>query len=482
MGKAQSQSLKNYQLKTTPWEHQLIALDYLYSRDTAALYTDMGSGKTKIILDLIINRGFKTTLVVCTNKGCAVWEKQIMIHTHLKPCNVLNLYDMSTDERISAVKDRLAWRKQCPAEETLIIIINYEGVWRPNFLKLMLGKRTHLDCTVCDESHRIKSPSTKCSRALSRIGNICPHRYLVTGTPLAENPVDVYAQYRFLDSSIFGTRFSDFKDYYQNVDIRRTASVGHIVLDNKEPYKNLDVLKEKMYSVAFRMPSSVKLPNRRNFVCHFEIPKKAAAVYRQIEKEGVVILKAGTLEVNNSLTLMLRKQQITSGFVPVEDEDGNRKLISLGHARDELLQELLEGLDPTEPVVVFAQFKADLKRIQKVCNSIGRGYSELSGETDTEASWQAGKTSVLGVQYTSGSESVDFTRSRYTIYYSLTNRLSLYLQSKKRTHRPGQTRTTYYYHLVADIDKKFTVDWHIVEALRLKKEIVDYVMEREEEG
>ena len=85
-----------YKFKTKPWAHQLMALDYLYPRDIAALYTDMGTGKTKIMIDLIMNRGFKFVLICCTNKGCAVWEKQISIHSDIRSEMVLNLAGVSS--------------------------------------------------------------------------------------------------------------------------------------------------------------------------------------------------------------------------------------------------------------------------------------------------------------------------------------------------------------------------------------------------
>jgi Fe-S oxidoreductase len=104
----------------------------------------------------------------------------------------------------------------------------------------------------------------------------------------------------------------------------------------------------------------------------------------------------------------------------------------------------------------------------------------LSGEIDTESDWQEGKTQVLGVQYTSGSESVDFTKSRYCIYYSYTTSLAQYLQSKKRIHRPGQTRPVVYYHITAQLRKGISIDEKIVTALKNKKDVVDYIMEFEQ--
>lgn len=77
---AQERNKPKFIYKTEPWKHQKKALSYLYRRDTAALYTDMGTGKTKIMIDLIQSRGFKKVLVVAPNKACEVWEQQIELH------------------------------------------------------------------------------------------------------------------------------------------------------------------------------------------------------------------------------------------------------------------------------------------------------------------------------------------------------------------------------------------------------------------
>ena len=142
----------------------------------------------------------------------------------------------------------------------------------------------------------------------------------------------------------------------------------------------------------------------------------------------------------------------------------------------EALQELLEGLPSDEPVVVFARYRRDLETIRLVCEKLHRGFSELSGEEDTEPDWQVGKTSVLAVQFSSGSESVDFTRARYCVYYSHTVSLAQYLQSKKRIHRPGQTRSVIYYHLIAELNKGKSEDEKYIEAYKRKQDVIDYIM------
>lgn len=481
MGKNTFIVLDGLKFKTKPWDHQLLGVKFLTQRDHAALYTDMGTGKSKMVIDTIVNRGFQLVVIACTNKGCEVWQKQFRLHSFFPKASVLNLAGKPIPKKIQLVEERLAKARKGTLKGPTIILVNYEGIWRKKFAAYLMRKTVPIDCVVCDESHRIKSPASKCSRFLTRLGRKVAHRYLVTGTPLAESPMDAYAQYRFLDPSIFGTNYTAFKERYQNVDLRRSMAVGYTVLNKKRPYKNLDELREKVFSVAFKIPSSVKLPKRNNRVRTFRLSEKATRAYQALCEEGV--LKSGEwyCEAENALTLQIRKRQVASGFVSTVNDVEEKKIFRLDTTRREVLEDILLGLSPDEPVVVFAQYTYDLKQVRAACSSVKRKYSELSGKEDTEAAWQAGKTSVIGVQFSKGSEAADFTRARYLIYYTMTDRLSLYLQSKKRIHRPGQTRPVYYIHLVAKTcTGQHTIDSTVIEAVKAKKGIVDYVMEKEE--
>lgn len=459
-------------MKTTPWEHQLKALDYLYARDTGALYTKPGSGKTKIMIDLIINRGFRRVLVVAPKKPCDVWPVQIRLHSDFGPENIIPLHHLSTEGKINELKLATKVSKK----QTLIFICNYDSVWRKPLDKVWFYKALGIDCIICDESHRIKSPSSKCSRFLAKLGRAVPHRYLMTGTPLAENPVDVYAQYRFLDPNVFGTNYSDFCNEYQNLDVILTARIGHPILDKKQPYKNLDRLRDKMFSCAFHMKPTIKLPKTTRKVVEIPMPKHLEDLYLQIEKEGATELGEGYLTVNNVLSMAIRKQQITSGYIPLEFDDGHKELKRVSTYRRTFLLKFLQQLPYEEPVVVFAKFRKDLYAIRKVAERLGCGYSEVSGTVNTLEDWKSGKTRILGVQYTSGSESIDLTRSHICIFYTLDHSLAKYDQARKRIHRPGQTSPCVYYHFVATRQSGTTVDQDIVSCWRRKEDYVAAVM------
>lgn len=465
--------------KTEPWKHQKKALSYLYRRDTAALYTDMGTGKTKIMIDLIQSRGFKRVLVVAPNKACEVWEEQIRIHGVDGKFLVLRLNNLSSVKVIEKLNSLPKWRQGSANSETLVFILNYEKVWRKGIDKIFLSKKLGLDCVICDESHRIKTPRSKCSMYLARLGKAVNHRYLVTGTPLAENPTDVFAQYKFLDPTIFGTNLGNFRDEYEVLDPVMTARIGHRILDKEHPYKNLDQLHDKMFSCAFYIESSVELPEQRDLTWEFHMPPRTEKLYHQVFKEKVAELNGLWLSSDNVLTTVLRLQQITSGYAAVEDIDTKEhKIINVDRARMEALRDLLEGFPQDEPIVIFARFVKDIKNIHMICNSMGITSSEVSGREDTLKDWKEGNTQALVVQYSSGSESIDLTRARYCIYYSQTQRLALYEQSRKRIHRPGQTRPVCYYHMIETMEKGLTIDEKMYQALKNKQDIVKYVMER----
>lgn len=459
-------------MKTKPWEHQLKALKYLYDKDAGALYTKPGSGKTKVMIDLIINRGFKRVLVVAPKKPCDVWPPQFMLHAGLGSDHIIPLHGLTLEQKRKALEQAM----NQPKDHLLVFIINYESVWRAPLDKMLFYKKLALDCVICDESHRIKSPGSKCSRFLSKLGKVVSHRYLMTGTPLAENPMDVYAQYRFLDPGIFGTNYYTFCDQYQNIDPYLTAKIGHTMLDRTQPYKNLAILREKMFSCAFYMKSTVKLPKTTRMVVKIPMDEQTEAVYKDLVKEGALELGEGFMTVNNVLAMTIRKQQVTSGYIPLEYDDGSTELKRISTYRRTFLLKFLKGIPEEEPVVIFAKFRKDLYSIRKVAEKLGCGYSEVSGVENTLAEWKAGKTRIIGVQYSSGAEGIDLTRSHICIFYTLDHSLAKYEQARQRVHRPGQESPCLYYHFVATMSSGRTVDQDILRCWKDKKNYVDAVM------
>ena len=457
---------------TKPWVHQIKAMKYFMPREYGALYTDMGSGKTKVMVDLIVNRGFNKVLIVCPKKVCNVWPGEFIKHAPNCHICVIDVSNIVGKEKSTRVRESVA-NKGITQQ---VIIINYESVWRSPFREFLLKYK--LDCIICDESHKIKSPGSKCSRFLTLLGKRVDNRFLMTGTPLGQSPMDIYAQYRFLDPTIFGTNFATFKDRYCN--LIKVAGGFYSVLNKKEPYKNLDELHEKMFSCAFKSDTNIKLPDTQDIMVEFFLSQKAEVLYKELQKEGCLELSEGTLETGNILAIITRLQQLVSGYIPLTNDEGERTLTQVDTSRQDTLRELLEDLPDDEPVVIFAKYRKDINNIRNIVKSMGRKSSELSGKSDTLHRWKEGKTTVLVVQISSGAEGIDLTRARYCIYYTLTPSLIQYEQSRKRIHRPGQNRPVVYYTLVAKMKKGKTVDEKIVDSLKNNKSIVDSIMEDRE--
>lgn len=457
-----------FKFHTSPWKHQIEALEFLYPRNFGALYTDMGSGKTKIMIDLIVNRGFKTTLIVAPKKVCRVWPFQFTVHAPNADISVIDVSGVPVKDKAGKI---LSHVKESGSGHT-VIVINYDSIWREPFKKFILDKFP-LDAVICDESHRIKNPGSKVSRMLQILGRRVKNRFLMTGTPLAQSPLDIYAQYRFLQPTIFGTNYNNFQGQYANM-IQTQA--GFSMLDKKNPYKNLEELHDKMFSCAFQVEVQQNLPETQDIFVDFELSPTAQKHYKELKKEGVLELKEGDVTAGNILAVITRLQQLSSGYLPVEDENGDRKMVEIDNSRQEALRELLEDIPPDEPVVIWAKYRKDIKNIRKAIHLMGRKSSELSGARDTLHNWVAGKTTILVVQITSGAEGLDLTKARYNIYYTPTHSLAQYLQSRKRSHRPGQTRGVIYYKLRANLKKGKSIDESIYNSLDNNQEIISNVM------
>ena len=209
---------------------------------------------------------------------------------------------------------------------------------------------------MLDEAHRIKSPGSRVSLYCTALGKQVPYRMALTGTPAHNSPLDVYAQYRFLDPGIFGTNFSAFRDRYavmggyggyQVIAYRVSPTLPD---GQPNPYYSpkLDQeFQERMYSLAFRVRTGdvLDLPPEMDEERRFDLSDSARKIYTKLYRDMVAGVGSGKVTVANALTRLLRLQQITSGFLPVEDnEDGTTNLQQIDTGKQELLADLLEDL------------------------------------------------------------------------------------------------------------------------------------------
>ena len=456
--------------RTTPWHHQTQGYHMIVEQPAAMLAYDMGTGKTKCVVDAVCNLDdIRRVLIVCPKSVIAVWPREFEKHGWTWTCpsadpHACSLRIVALDEGTIAKRTRradMALKLAAARHEKCVLVINYEAAWQGVFGEWALLQDWNM--VVGDELHRIKAPGGKASRFMEKVGRKAGHRVGLTGTPMPHSPLDVYGQFRFLDTGIFGSSFVRFRARY--------AVMGGYQHHEVLGFQHQDELHAKFYSIAHRVKKGdvLDLPPTIHQERRVELGDNARRIYHEVEREFIADLGTGVITAANALARLLRLQQITSGYGVTETGEQ----IALDDAKSLELADILDDLDIQEPVVCFARFRHDLNCIRTVAEKAGRQCMELSGRMNELAAWQNAKGGeVLAVQIQAGGVGIDLTRAAYCVYFSLGFSLGDYSQSLARLDRPGQTRSVTYLHLVA----ASTVDEKVYQALQTRAAVVESVL------
>ena len=455
-------ALPDFDSKTTPYEHQKRAFWFVQNTEHGAMLAmDMGTGKSKVAVDICVNREAKLVWIAAPKSVIGVWSREFERHA-ARPFWVVPLQHRTVKQKyheaVRAIEIAQAH------SHGLVLVTNHEAIWRDPLNDLV--KQKEPDVIIIDESHRGKQHDGRFSRYLATLAHL-PFKLLLTGTPMPHSPLDIFAQYRFLDPPIFGTSYWQFR--------RKYAVMGGFENHEVVAYQNTEDLNERFYRRAFavKLEDCFDLPEYIDEERTFELSKEGRAIYDRMERDMVVEIQDGLITADNAMVSLLRLQQMTSGYA--RDEEGKDHPVDPGKAK--LLHETLE--DIKEPVIVFCRFRHDLDVVNETTIALGRTYGELSGarrDALNEHGELAEGIDVAGVQIQAGGVGVDFVSARYAIYFSLGFSLSDYLQSRRRLHRHGQKRSVVYLHLVAED----TVDQTVYAALERRDNLIKAVLARAE--
>jgi SNF2 family DNA or RNA helicase len=449
--------------KTEPWGHQREAIEYLMPREAAMLAMGMGTGKSKVIIDLMTNIQAKRVLIACPKSVTTVWPKQVKTHAcGDEDIKVVILQKGSVVKKTENLKKIM---RATRPDQPLMVVMNYESMWREPMGNFILSQ--YWDIVALDESHRIKSAGSKVSLFCSRLRKSAGRRLCLTGTPMPHSQLDVYGQFRFLDPTVFGTNATIFRSKYAVMG----GPEGKWIVGQR----NEKDLQDRFHQLAYVVDRSVlDLPDEVEIIRNFELPAKAKKIYQSLEKEFYAEVDNGEVTVTNGLVKVLRLHQVTSGFVRNDDE----VITQVHDEKAALFEDVLTDIDPKDPVVVFVQFRHDFEQIRKRVEKLGRKYFEVSGKANTLSQWEK-EGGVLAVQFRAGSEGLDLTNAAYCVYYSLTT-LGPYQQSKARTARPGQknSEVRFIYLLAGSEEKMDTIDQKMYKALQDKADVVRSIIEK----
>lgn len=441
----------------------------------AALFMDLGCGKTPTAIAIVKKLGVHRTLVLCPKAvlTSCTWSKNA-VKLFDDPPTVYEAQPMPG----KTIKDRLRRLQEQIAQTVppVICVLNYD-VLDYEYVVSWIQKH-RFEMLILDEAHKLKAVDGKRARAYWKISQTIKYRLALTGTPLPHSPKDIWSVYKGLDAGIFGPTYARFEDRY--------AVKGGYGGKEVVRWKNQDELSDKMYQIAYRVGSDIlDLPPVRHEEVPIELSPKAIEIYSAIDDEFYAkIDEENEVTVANVLIQILRQQQITSGFI--KNDDG--ELIRVDTGKQEALDSILERIQPPtvdndgrripgEPIVVFCKFRHDLDVVKESAEKAGFVYSELSGRKSELKKWEEGDADVIGVQIQSGGSGISLVRARYCVYYSVGYSLGDYLQSLKRIHRPEQLRPVTYYHLVA----RGFIDADVYDALQNRADVIDVIIDRIQE-
>lgn len=482
-----AQAIKQHQCDDTcpQWHHQSVALDFTMPQPAVVLTMKMGTGKTKVAIDLIVKRGHRLVLVLTRKKAIGVWPKQARMFA--PSLRVVRFDAGSTHAKINQLENLLA-NAQVDHLPT-VVVMNYESAWREGMADCLLS--AGFDLTVLDESHRIKAPGGKASKFCQQLRQRTPCCAALTGTFMGDKPIDIYGQMRAVDAGVFGTSFAQFKDKY----VIMGGYLGKEILG----YKNQDEMMAKVGRYMYEVDESVlRLQPARHVTYYCHLSPDVRRVYDRFESEAFAAITetnaedgmqdiAATVSAENVLVKLLRLQQITGGFVTTDEVDetytgAGVKYITrqLDNAKGELLKSVLEDLPDAEglpahaPVVVYCKFSFDLAVIKQVATELGYIYGEISGRHDDQEKFKAGQVNLIGCQIQAGGTGVDGLQevSHVAVYYSTGYSLTDYEQSLKRLDRPGQEFSVLNIHLLAED----TIDEDVQNALTAKQNVINAMM------
>lgn len=328
---------KSFSFFTDPLEHQVLALQHLWTNGSLGLLLDPGLGKTKIVYDYIFlvkthAPGFTKALVVAPMALMFVWEQEVKKHRPELTTYVVQ--GVNYDEKIRSREEKLEEplpperRKDIEAEIRALKRRrqrDVEGVKAADVVVINYSKLIHAgpffetfpwSILAIDEG-LVKNPYSQQTEVITKISKNCSRRVVMSGTLINNGPEDVFAPVRIIEPSIFGTSFSAFNAYY-GVQIKsegRSFTVG---------YRNREEIRSGLEAVSLVMRKEdwLHLPDKTFITVPVAVSQAQRDIYEMLAGNYIATLPNGdVIEAENPLSVSLMLGQISNGFVYSYDEE-----------------------------------------------------------------------------------------------------------------------------------------------------------------
>ena len=470
----------DYKFKTKPYAHQLTALEKSWNKENYAYFMEMGTGKTKVLIDnlaMLYDKGKVDGALIIAPKGVVkTWYEQ-ELPTHL-PDHIENVSVLWQPNITKGHQEKLDTLFEIDSA-LHILIMNVEALSTEKGVKFATKFiNSHKTLMAIDESTTIKTPTARRTKNIIKIGVNAKYKRIMTGSPITKNPLDLYTQCEFLDPWLL-----DFSSYYAFRNRYAEMKTMHIqgrsiqVIDK---FQNLDELSDTVKQFSYRVlkEDCLDLPPKNFVTRHITLTPDQKRVYEQMKKAAMAVLNGKVTTTMTVLTQLMRLHQITCGYVTADDG-------SIQEVDSNRIKELMSILEETEgKVIIWANYQMSVGDIiRNLTKTYGKdSYVHYYGLTPQEirqeniVRFQTDPNCrfIVGTPQTGG-YGITLTQANTVIYYSNSYDLEKRLQSEDRAHRIGQKKNVTYIDLIAED----TVDEKIVDALKKKINIASQVMGEE---
>ncbi|KHO39109.1 helicase SNF2 [Clostridium tetani] len=404
------------------YPHQERALKETKEFNRVGYFLDMGLGKTFVGSEKLKELHANTNLVICQKSKLDDWKEHFK--THYPEYNTF-IYSKT---------------REIPSNS--VVIINYDLVWRRPELSQLENFTLMLD-----ESSLIKNSTSKRTKFIMKLK--ASNVILLSGTPTGGKYEELHSQLTLL-----GWKISK-KLYWQQFINSISMDIGGFKVPKIIGYKNVDRLKKKLHdhgAIFMKTEEVFDLPEQVEMPVLVENTKE----YKKFKKDRLITIDNTELVGDTSLTKMLYLRQLSSQYNP-------NKL--------DKLKELLESTE--DIIIIFYNFKSEIEQIKDLCERLEKPVSIVNGQTKDLSNYKSKDNTVVLVQYQAGAMGLNLQKSNKIIYYSLPLASELFEQSKKRTHRIGQTRTCMYWYLIT----KDSLEEQIFEILKERRDYTNKLFE-----
>ena len=465
----------NYKFKIKPFAHQVTALERGWQRPEFGLFMEMGTGKSKVLID---------------NLGMLYQKKEINFALVIAPKGVYrNWVDKEIPEHMSDDIPHRVIRWVASPNKTqqtemrsvgeefdglTIFVMNVEsfssvkGRTAGEWMGRAFGRNGLI---AIDESTTIKNHKAKRTKALMKIASAFKYKRLLTGSPVTKSPMDLYSQCEFLRPGLLG--YDSYYAFQGRYAVVQRKTMGSHAFQQIVGFRNLDELTFKIDQFSYRVlkQDCLDLPDKIYTVRYVGLTREQRDMYNSIKQHALVMLDNGELSTAPAvITQMLRLQQILSGHLKTDDGD----TIYFDSKRMDALKEILEEHDGK--AIIWSRFRYDIRQITKMLNdTFGQGCAaSYYGDTSDDERQRAVRDFqnsehlkfFVGNPSTAG-YGLTLTEADLVIYYANDFNLETRAQSEDRAHRIGQKNNVTYVDLISE----GTIDERIVKSLQSKIDI-----------